>query len=102
MLPLAAVALVVMAAPAAEDLVKLGESYAARGDAKKAIEKLEKALADPALTVEQRARAEQAWGLSLLQQKKPQSRWHPCRCAGRRSSSWPHWPACLPCTGQPP
>src|SRR5688572_32242343 len=53
-----------------EDLVKLGEGLAGRGDAKKAQGHLEKALAAPDITNEQKARAEKALGLALLQQKK--------------------------------
>lgn len=58
-------------APSTEDLVKLGEGLANRGDSKKAQGHLEKALADPALPAPLQARAEKALGLALLQMKKP-------------------------------
>lgn len=71
MKPLALALLLVLAPPTSEDLVKLGEGLANRGDGKKAITHLEKALGDPALPMELKARAEKALGLSLLQVHKP-------------------------------
>jgi Flp pilus assembly protein TadD len=60
-----------LAPPTTEDLVKLGEGLAGRGDGKKAVGHLDKALKDPALADPLRARAERAYGLALLQMKKP-------------------------------
>lgn len=71
MKPLALALLIALAPPTSEDLVKLGEGLANRGDGKKAIGHLEKALADPALSADLKARAEKAMGLALLQVKKP-------------------------------
>ena len=56
-----------------QEMVKLGEALALRGDGKKAQVQLEKALAaegDGALDGKTRARAERALGLALLQQRK--------------------------------
>lgn len=64
-------ALLALAPPTSEDLVKLGEGLAGRGEGKKAQGHLEKALADPALPNPLKARAEKALGISLLQLKKP-------------------------------
>jgi tetratricopeptide (TPR) repeat protein len=70
------IAMVLMAALATAapmttaDMLKLGEALAQRGDGKKAQVQLEKVLADPALAPKDKARAEQALGLALLQQKK--------------------------------
>lgn len=68
---LALALLLALAPPNSEDLVKLGEGLANRGDGKKAIGHLEKALADPALPPALKARAEKALGLAFLQVKKP-------------------------------
>jgi tetratricopeptide (TPR) repeat protein len=67
------VALLVQAGapPSTADLLRLGEALAQRGDGKKAQAQLEKVLADDALAPADRARAETALGLSLLQQKRP-------------------------------
>ena len=59
------------APPTPEELVKLGEALVQHGDAKGAIPRLDKALADPATSDAQKARAEAAYGLALLQLKKP-------------------------------
>lgn len=64
-------AFLALAPPTSEDLVKLGEGLASRGDGKKAQGHLEKALADPALPAPLKARAEKSLGLALLQLKKP-------------------------------
>ena len=69
--PIVVVVAALAAAPVSSaDLVKLGEGLVARGDGKKAQAHLEKALADPALSPVDKARAEQALGLAFLQQKK--------------------------------
>jgi Flp pilus assembly protein TadD len=57
--------------PTTAELVQLGEGLAQRGDGKRAVAHLDKALAAPDLTPELRARAELAYGLALLQAKKP-------------------------------
>ena len=59
------------APPSTADLLRLGEALAQRGDGKKAQTQLEKVLADAALAPADRARAEPALGLALLQQKQP-------------------------------
>lgn len=69
------IVLLLAAAPAptmtTAEMLKLGEALASKGDGKKAQAQLEKVLADAALEPKDRARAEQALGLALLQQKKP-------------------------------
>ena len=62
MLSLAVAAFLALAPPTSEDLVKLGEGLASRGDGKKAQGHLEKALADPALPNPLKARAEKLLG----------------------------------------
>jgi tetratricopeptide (TPR) repeat protein len=57
--------------PSTAELLRLGEALAQRGDGKKAQTQLEKVLVDDALTAVDRARAETALGLALLQQKHP-------------------------------
>ena len=59
------------APPSTAELLRLGEALAQRGDGKKAQAQLEKVLADDTLAVADRARAETALGLALLQQKQP-------------------------------
>lgn len=68
---LALVALLALGNPSPEELVKLGEGLANRGDGKKALSPLEKALTDTTLSDALRARAEKALGLAYLQLKKP-------------------------------
>jgi len=72
MIALVLAAALATGAPAmtSQDLLKLGEALAQKGDGKKAQMQLEKALADPSLTPVERARGEQALGLAFLQQKK--------------------------------
>ncbi len=53
-----------------QDTLKLGEAYANRGDAKKAIKELDKVLATDGLTDDEKARAEAAYGLALVQSQK--------------------------------
>ena len=67
----AAPAIAASAPASTADLLKLGEALANKGDGKKAQAQLEKVLADTTLSPADRARAEQAMGLALLQQKKP-------------------------------
>lgn len=71
MKPLALALLLAMAPPTTEELVKLGEGLAGRGDGKKAIGHLDRALSAADLSIEQRGRAEKAYGLALLQMKNP-------------------------------
>lgn len=63
-------ALVAAAPLSTADSLKLGEALAQKGEGKKAQPHLENALKDDALSGADRARAEQALGLALLQQKK--------------------------------
>ena len=67
-------ALFVASAPpplSAADSLRLGEAYAEKGDGKRAVKELDKVLAADGLSDDERARAERAYGLALLQQKKP-------------------------------
>lgn len=70
--PLALALLVATAPPplTPQDSLRLGESYAEKGDHKKAAKELDKVLKAEGLTDDERARAHRAYGLALLQAQK--------------------------------
>jgi protein O-GlcNAc transferase len=70
--PLALALLVASAPPplTPQDSLRLGESYAEKGDHKRAVKELDKVLQAPGLNDEERARAHRAYGLALLQAQK--------------------------------